>query len=411
MKPSLRSFRMTVLATALALSFATAGVAQERARLLPAQPGDLVTAQIVATGRIAAPDLERAPVQFFHPLAADELISAQHEPFNADSREYWQQVDGGQLRAGYALALTSPGAVVMISPGVDARPLDRQQLTVSSGGRQFDADAATETLADADALRQAGMDVNAGTIAFRLRPGHEADARVHLAGAEGRYVLHVLEPRSRDVLHAQAAADVIHAGGELGVQVRLDGGAAIDSITGVLVSPDGSAFDLQFATADRKTPAERLGSVRAPAQVTGQPGLWDLRVSVAGNDGTRAFQRDVRTAVAVVAPTARLDGSASVHVMRTGGMDTRFGVEVGTAGRYEVRAVMYATSAKHGGMVPVGVSYSAAWLEPGAQGLTLNWPGTVLGEFSAPYAIRDLRLTDQAGIAILERRAEALIIP
>jgi hypothetical protein len=405
-----RSFRFNVLAATLALAFASAAGAQQAARLQPAQSGDLVPTRVVESGRIAAPDLERAPVQFFHPLSADETVSAYHEPFKAESREYWQQVDGGQLRDGYALALTSPGAVVMISPGVEAHPLQRQQLTVSSGGRVFNADTATETLADADALRQAGLDVNAGTIAFKLRPGHEGDARVHVAGAEGRYVLHVLEPQSRNVLRAQAGVDVVHAGGELEVRVALEGGAAIDAISGLLVSPDGVAYDLQFAAADRKAPSERVGTLRTPARIAAVPGLWDVRATVAGNDGQRAFQRDVRTAVAVVAPTARLAGDATVQVMRTGGIDTRFGVEVGTAGRYEIRAVMYATSAKHGGMVPVGVSYSAAWLEPGAQALALNWPASILAEYSAPYAIRDLRLTDQGGVATLERRAEALHI-
>ena len=410
MKSSIRSLRPTLLAAALAVGLAGTAIAQERARLLPAQSGDLVPAQVVDASRVAAADLERAPVQFFHPVPADEALSSLHAPHHAESREYWQQIDGAQLRDGYALALTSPGAVVMISPGVDARPLHRDQLAIISAGRSLAADEASQTLADAAALRQAGMDVNPGTLAFKLRAGVEADARVRIADAEGRYVLHVLEPESRDVLRAQASVDTVHAGGELGVRIALDGGASIDAINAMLVSPDGQTFDLDFARGSRKGTAEFTGTVRAPAQVQAQPGLWDVRATVAGNDGQRAFQRDVRTAVAVVAPTARLDGSASVHVMRTGGMDTTFGVEVGAPGRYEVRAVLYANSAKHDAMVPVGIAYSANWLQAGSQALTLNWPESVLGEFSAPYELRDLRLTDQGSVAILERRSQALLI-
>lgn len=410
MQPSTRSFRLSLLAAALALSLSSVGIAQERARLLPAQTGDLVPAQVTAGERSVAPDLERAPVHFYHPVEADETITSLHEPFKADSREYWQQVDGAQLREGYALALTAPGAVVMISPGVDARPLQREQLTVLSSGRSHDPDIATRTLADADALRQAGMDVNPGTLAFKLLPGYEADARVRIADADGRYVLHVLEPESRDVLHAQAAVDTVHASGQLQVRFNLEGGAGIDAIHGVLVSPDGQAFDLDFGRASRTAARERVGTVRTPAQVRAQPGLWDVRATVAGRDGQRAFQRDVRTAVAVVAPTARLDGSATVHIQRTGDMATRFGIQVGAEGRYEVRAVLYAHSAKHNGLVPVGVSYSAEWLSAGNQALSLNWPQSVLSTYSAPYVIRDLRLTDQASVATLERRSEALVI-
>ena len=61
-------------------------------------------------------------------------------------------------------------------------------------------------------------------------------------------------------------------------------------------------------------------------------------------------------------------------------------------------------------MVPVGIAYSANWLQAGSQALTLNWPESVLGEFSAPYELRDLRLTDQGSVAILERRSQALLI-
>lgn len=410
MNQSIRSLHPAVLAAAVALSFASAGMAQERARLLPAQPGDLVPTQVVGGARVAAPDLERAPVEFFQALPADQVVSSNHEPFQAESREYWQQVEGEQLRGGYALALTSPGAVVMISPGVGARALHRDQLNVFSAGRSHGADEATQTLADADALRQAGMDVNPGTVAFKLRPGYEADARIHLAGAEGRYVLHVLEPASDDVLRAQAQVDTIHAGGQLSVRFALDGGAAIDAIAGVLVSPAGQAIDLSFDRGSRRAGGEIIGQVRAPEQVQAQPGLWDLRATVAGNDGQRAFQRDVRTAVAVVAPTARLNGNVSVNVRRGGGaMQTAFGIEVASAGRYELRGTLFGHDGK-GELVPIGVAHVATWQQPGKGTLVLDWPNEALAAFTGPYELRDLRLSDQGAVAVLERRANALVI-
>lgn len=407
MNRHIRSFRPALLAAAMAFAFVAPVMAQGQGRLLPAQDGDLVATRAVAVSRAASAEMERAPVRFFHELPADDPVLGRHEPFEAASREYWQQLDGSQLREGYALALTAPGAVVMISPGVKARPLHRDQLSIASAGRSHDADSATQTLADAAALRQAGMDVTPGTLAFKLRPGFEADARIQVAGAEGRYVLHVLEPESRDVLRARASVDTVHAGGEVKVRFALDGGARIDGIHALLVAPDGQAHDLEFAPAHGKGANERVGSVRAPVDFTPRPGLWEVRATVAGNDGGRAFQRDVRTAVAVVVPTARLDGAASVDVMRRGGMDMGLGVEVATPGRYEVRGVLFATG-QDGKEVPVGIAYAADWLAAGRHTLTLNWPEHVLGKFSPPYVLRDLRLTDQSSVAVLERRAEAL---
>lgn len=374
--------------------------------LLPAQAGDLVPAHIVAAERIAAPDIERAPVSFYQPLSADEPL-AQAAPHAAQSREYWQRVTASQLRQGYALALTAPGAVVLLSPGARAEPLRHAQVGIRSGGARLALSQAADTLVDAAALQAAGMDVRAGSVGFRLRDGFENDAALQVDGAQGEYVLHVLEPLSPHVLSVQGAADSVHAGDEVEVNLALAGGAALDSAAGLLVAPDGRSFDLAFADAGG---AASAGRVRVPSDIRAQPGLWEVRTTVAGSDGMRAFQRDARTAIAVVAPTARLDGTVAIRRDRVdGAWSIAFGVDVASAGRYEVRGVVYGAG-KGGALVPIGIAHSAAWLDAGRGRLSLSLPVAVSAAAEAPLELRDLRLIDQSALGLLERRERALII-
>jgi hypothetical protein len=394
------------LVLAALLLASTAAAQGQRLALLPTQDGDLVVAAVVAAQRGAQATAERTPLQFSQPLAADAVLAPVAQPYLAESREYWQRVDGERLRAGFALALTAPGAVVLVSPGPGADPLRREQFALASNGRGVDFASATQTLVDADALHQAGMAVAPGSVGFRLRDGHEVNAVLQVNGARGDYVLHVLEPRSAQVLSARGTHDTVHAGTAVGFELALAGGARFDAAMGLLAGPDGRVVDVGFA-ADG---AGQRGHAVLPAQVTAQPGLWELRATVAARVDGRAFQRDVRVALAVVAPTARLGGEVVAGPASRGqGRSLDVAVEVGTAGRYELRTVLYGTDAG-GARVPMAELHSAAWLEPGQRSLRLTLPVAARGGPRAPYELRDLRLGDQGAVALLGRGARARVL-
>lgn len=395
----IRSLCVLVVLLSVA-AFAQPSMAQNLS-LQPAGAGDLVPTVLSTAPRRVVSDLERASVEFFQPLPADALLDVSPPPFQAESREYWQRVDDRQLRAGYALALTAPGAVVLLSPALGAEPLRIDQLVVLDGKARLAADAAVDTLVDDAALRAAGMEVQRGSLGFRLRADVSHDARIQVAGADGEYLLHVLEPASRDVLRLAGRADTVHAGSDVTVDVALLGGARMAASTGLLMAPDGRSWPLRFEAGGR------VGQVRVPTDAVAGPGLWDVRVMVAGQDGARAFQRDARIALAVVAPGARLDGAASLQRRADGARVTAFGLDVAVAGRYELRGVLYGRD-RRGVTVPVGVAHVAAWLSPGQAALSLAWPAQAMSAASGPYEIRDLRLADQGQVALLERRAQAL---
>ena len=156
MNPTSKASSMRLLALAL-LPVAALALAQRGPALAPPAAGDLVVGQLAAGVRTPAADVERRPLEFFQPLAADTRLEAA-PPHLAESREYWQRVDGDALRAGYALALTAPGAVVLVSPAAGAEPLVRSQLAIDSNGSRLPLDRAGDTLVDAQALRAAGME-------------------------------------------------------------------------------------------------------------------------------------------------------------------------------------------------------------------------------------------------------------
>jgi len=372
--------------------------------LLPAQPGDLVAERTISAERSVVANDERQPLTWFQPVAADEPLSFAVQPHQAESREYWQRVDAAQLQAGYALALTSPSAVVMVSPGVRSRALDVGQVQILRNGQALAFEQAADTLVDAATLRQAGMEVAAGSIGFRLRPGLEGDAMLRIERASGDYLVHVLEPESRHVLGLRAGTDTVHAGASLQAALQLTGGTRLDAATALLVAPDGRSWNMDLG---RNGSQARL---QLPTDVPAQPGLWQIHASTAAIDGQLAFQRDARTAIAVVVPTARLDGSLQRQAnRREGGLVLGIGIEVATAGRYELRGVLLGTDAD-GAEVPVGVAHAANWLEPGSRTLNLSFPADAVAAVSAPWHLRDLRLSDQSAVAVIERRDRAAII-
>ena len=396
------TFRTGLALACAALAFSA--FAHER-ELLPAQPGDLVPQNLLAAERAVIASGERETLEFFQPLAADLELKAV-PPHQADSREYWQRVGGDALRSGYELALTAPGAVVLISPSIHAEPLRLNQVAIRSGGARVDFAQAADTLVDAEALRAAGMDVSAGAVGFRLRDGFERDAAVIVDAADGDYVVHVLEPNSEHRLQLQSRDHVVHAGGDLKLDLAMAGGSRIDTSAAILIAPDGSSHDLSVAGGK----AGHVIGVRAPAQVPAQPGLWDVHATVAANADGRMFQRDVRTAIAVVAPTARLAGDYAWYSRRVdGALVLSFGIEVATAGRYELRGVLYGHNQK-GESVPLGVAHAAAWLETGRGDLSLSFPVLNSSDANGPFELRDLRLSDQSAASLLERRVHALTL-
>lgn len=386
----MRTSKIAALAAA-SLVF-VAGIASAARPLIPAGVSDQVP-QRLARLPVPAGDIERKAVSFSWALDPADALSPP-EPFLAESREYWKTVQADELASGVALPISAKGALVRVSPAVDAAQLKASDIEVAQGNRKI---AVEHAAGDAE-LRKAGMDVSAGTQILRL--GDAADAgryTLRAAKAQGSYVVHVFEPNSDVVMYARADRNQALAGSRMRVAIsgmRAGKGARLQS-GALLVAPDGSSRPVPVR-------AGRGGGLEAvfklPEDATTAKGLWEVQV-FGETDGT---PRDARTAFAVAQPTAKFAG---IFGFNGTALRVSLPVQAGSAGRYEARGTLYAT-ARDGSMRPVSQAHAAKWIDPGNGMLVLQFAKAhVPRGYGAPYEVRDLELNDQSRMAPLESRA------
>ncbi len=404
------SFRLTALA--LALAPLTAFAADRGVHLLPAGDGDLVAAQL-SKARIAVPaDIERAPVQFAWALDTSSALTAA-KPFVQESREYWTDADSAQLAQGFRIHTTAEGAVVRLSPhaGNSSKAFDPLQVAVRKDGLTYARGEAFAASSNQAELKAAGAVFPEGTIAFTLKPELGAgDFELIMPKARGDFLVHVFEPHSGEVLSLTTDRNDVTSGGELKVFVDYASASAksLGRVAGLITAPNGLTTDLRFA-ADAQ--GRWVATARPDAIAGAGQGLWEVHTFVTTSDGQ--VQRDAKTAFNAAPSTARLAGTARLADQKAarGGVQVSFDVDVATASRYNLSAVLYATDAK-GQLVPAATAHSANWLTAGTQSLALTFGADLLGArgLSAPYEVRELTLSNQATLGVMERRDRGLRI-
>lgn len=410
----MRKTTRTLIPVSLALALAAAAHAQTRLELLPPADTDLTAATIVAAPPVKTLAVPREPVALGWPLDPNAALAATPEPFLATSREYFVDVTADELRAGVPVYATAPGALVRLNPAAPATPELGARLAIEPvalvltdpAGAVHRAGGGMELVARAPELEASSAPFAPGTSAFRLRSDlgagtFELRAETLPRGAE-RYVIHVLDRESPARLELRTGAtDYLH-GDELVVEARLAaGGRALDarSVEGFVTSPQGRAWPLDFRARGGVYRATlTLDAVEPPA-----PGPWQVHVSAHGRLGDAVVLRAGRTAFGCAVPAARLTGAAE-----RAGETLRLEIEAASAGRYEVRGVLYGTD-RDGAPRPAGVAHAAAWLEPGTSSLELGFD-VGASALAPPWELRDLRLLDQGRMGLLHRQARALVL-
>lgn len=411
--------RTTLLGATLAL--ALPAMAGEHALLQPAA-SDLVPTTLHTPaaalspripGRPTTPAMDHRPAHVSWKLDARHALAAAPKPFVRESREYWKDVSESELRRGIELPLSAPGALLRVSPvGGDFGRLDPAQLQVGIGRQTLRGDRAARHSADASALRRAGMAAADGSLVMELRPELGAGRmRLQAAEARGRYVVHVFEPASAQVLRARTDRDSVAAGRSVRLDVSLRDGdrqRPLDAVGGYLVAPDGHVRTLDYR---RDADGHYHVEVRPDPAHGAARGLWELHTFASGTaaDGSEVL-RDATTAFAVSPGDARLDGRVDVRRRgRKGRLDLLVGIQATAASRYAVSGVLYGHAAD-GALRPIAYAQSADWLPAGTARIDLRFDaGALAGSgLRPPYELHDLRLMDQARLGLLERRGTAL---
>ena len=386
----------TLIACLITLAFSSA----QAGTMLPPGVADQSPSQLMAAP-LPEGQFERQPVAVAWAMDPAAALAAD-PPYLAQSREYWSAVDAGELKSGFALTTTAPGALVRISPRDHAKSgtVNPGEVRLLRAGQPLAA-SAFKRLATAGELKQAGMDVPEGSVIVQLDDAiGQGRFELQLTKASGRYLVHVFEPRSDLVLKAQADRSRLLAGDTIEVAASLQQGKSMLAggvMQAQLVSPSGQSWPMEFAN------GKATGQLPLDADPT--PGLWEVQLFAGATSKDGPVQRDARTAIEVSRPTARLGGD---YGFDPGAMKFSLPVQVAAPGRYELRGVLYATSAS-GEVLPVALAHSANWLEAGERKLDLAFgPGNVPVGFGAPFELRFLELKDQTRMGTLETRELAL---
>ena len=397
--------------SALAAALVVAAGANAQTLQLQRSAADLVPSELIAPKSATLTEIEQQAVHFAWALDSDAALQTP-QPHVADSREFWTQLDAEQAKRGFGFTPTAEGALVRISSqdGAKAGGIAIDALSIRVDGELLDIASAVQHAAGDAELKAAGAVFSEGTVVFQLAPGLVGKRiDVALPKSTSGVLMHVLEPQSR--LSMQLSADSLQAsaGGKVELSASFaDAGNSVPAqrIAGLITAPDGRSFELDFVL-DKS--GRGVARFELPADAAGGMVPWEVHAFGASMLGKAQVLRDARTAVMVSQPSVRLLGSADLKAMQ-GGVALTLPVETSAAGRFELRGTLYGTDSR-GELKPMAIAHSAELLPAGRGVLELRYPADVLNAaLGAPYALRDLNLSDQARMSLSERRQHALEI-
>ena len=398
---------------ALALIPASA-LADDSTQWLPAGPNDLVASSLTvpADALPTSRHAESAPVRFSWAATSDYKPAAAAGSVQVESRQYWVDVSGRALEDGIKLPLSAPGAVIRVSAleSGSRLQLDAGRMELELDGQPL-ARSAIETVATGRDLRAQGLPVPQDSLAFRLpqsTPGGSLQMRIGGATPDQPLVVHVYEPNSPWVAQLQANRDNFLSDEPIAMEVSLLNGARrlpVDQVNAMLLTPDAA----QVMAVERAGDGFGLSGTVPAGAVDGVPGLYEAHAYVQHRVDGVLVKRDLKLAFGVAPAAGRFSGR--VEQRAGGGLELGIGVEVVSAGRYQVNGEIFGTNAL-GQLQPLAFSQSAAVLAAGTETIELGIDQATLAAsgLSAPYEVRNLQLLDQGRMYLLEQRARAVTI-
>lgn len=423
---------------ALVFSITPQGLAQEKLQLLAPKTADFIpqilhsfaqhpVERLQMEGGVPTPSLSHKPASFSWSIVGQkQKLADRPSVFIKKSKGYWVRAKGKALKAGLPLTISARGALVKITPKLHqseallAEPESIDPLLielVDPQGKSHRQGLGMERRARSQQLKNDGSPFPPGTSAFKIK--HELGTGIFTLRSEQKlsiereYLVYVLEKESDAILALQMGQPAYLYGQSLLVKASLQKAGKnqpASLIQGTLRSPQGKHYPLQLT---RQASEEYQARLPLLFQKESIGGLWEVEVAITGQSGQQKVRRMGRTAFNYVIPTAKF--LEDINISRTQSpqkeLSAQFNLEIAAAGRYEVRAVLYATDSSKQ-LQPALVSQSANWLEAGYGKLQLVFPLQALEQanLTAPYELRDLTLVDQGQLGILHRQARAVLI-
>jgi len=381
-----------ILTTLLACSIVGSVVAAPKAQWATAQSNN----KVLISTQITSPqvNVNKEAVSFSYKLDASEKLEFNAKPFVENSKQYWLDSTGNKLLQGISLPVTGGDIIIRISPLSNDKSiqLTADMIQIKNNGLKKDINV----FADSKQLNASGAAFSDKSIALKINAqAGKLNLKVDNFAGDTPFVVHVFEPKSQYVLSLSSTKATYDA--DQTISIKSDFNSAngkIDAqLQGYINRPDGSVLgELTFTKAAGGYTAniDALGS-QGLAQ-----GLWEVHVFAKGQENGKEIMRDAQTSFAVNLNTAAFNGD--LNMMKN---TIQIGIEVGLAGRYEVRGVLMGADAKTGELKPIAMTMSADWLKAGTQSISLKIDNKLIAESNliAPFELKNIQLSNQTYFA------------
>lgn len=410
MKPVYQKLSFSLLAIAI-----SSGAYAQTMNLEPAGKFDLT-----AQGKLVKADVPvKAPytveaIEFIQPLNAKNTLIHKDSGQRLSSNEYWQLIKGSELRKGIRLQTSGAEALVRLSRQSNSRQaIDTQKLEVlteQAGRLNTSSDSRIERLYSEEQLASTELfQRNAG---FKLKKS-DGQAALVLRSAQKLQddeliLVNVKEKNSPLILTVETPRKIVRAGESIQLHAQLNNnGKQLSDVrySAKALTPSGKSIPVLVGKNGQITVTEKQSALLGQELERGE--LLDIELSAVSQEKGAEVQRNTRISVALSQPTARLMRTFDL-TLNDKKNQALFDIEVGSAGRYQISAVIYGTD-KTGNAQPVMHSQSAQWLEAGQRNLSLPIDTSLLkaSGLNAPFQIKDLQLFDQTRLNLIERQANA----
>jgi hypothetical protein len=374
---------------------------------------------IVSTGAFAATSgqfVKPAPavqtdaanaINFSFAIAPNHQVNLAEQAVTTQSDEYYFTVNGSQLNRGVDVYTSQSSALIKISrQGDKGNAFDTSALQLISAG-QGDKNLAGKVVSE-DQLKQTGVFINATAISLgeEIKPGTFTLSYRKPLSAKNLYVIHVKEKQSPNKLELGAQKQHFLQNENFSFDALMlsnNDTLSFDKVDAYIMSPSGKKFTADVKVSDNgvaniSAAKDALNADEIEAPITG---LYELHVNAQANSKGQLIRRTGKIAFALSQDTADLNKLSSVKVNSKKPF-ANIGLTVKTAGRYEVRGILYGHDST-GNLKPVMETHSARNFVSGEQTITMQFDRDIMANsvLKAPYVLQNVRLYDQTRMSRL----------
>ncbi|MCJ8273595.1 MAG: DUF4785 family protein, partial [Psychrosphaera sp.] len=362
------------------------------------------SASIAATsGKIAQPAPKKAQaidtniINFSFDIALDHQLDLNTQAAISVSDEYYFTVSGSQLNNGVDIHTSQKCALIKISRQNDqGKALESKAMQLRSDS-QPQKNLATNIIGEND-LQTSGIFTASTAIKLtdEVQPGKLTLSYDLPLAAKSLYVIHVKEKNSVNKLEISTAKQNYLQGESFtfnAVMLAKGDTLVADTVDAYIVSPSGKKYNASVSHTNSgvvqisaSKQALETAAIEAPIN-----GLYELHVNAIATNKGQKIHRTGKIAFALSPDTADLNKLSLVFVNKNK-PSANIGLTVKTAGRFEVRGILYGYDAQ-GNLKPMMETHSAQNFSAGKQTINMQFDQKILAKstLKAPYVLKNVR--------------------